>query len=53
MRRLGTESVRRNILISDLLHHIDFIEKASTWLRRMREGALARGGQGRTTSGCR
>src|SRR3990170_523892 len=36
---LGTKSVRRNELIADLLHRIDFIEKAGTGIRRIREEA--------------
>ena len=39
---LGRRSVRRNPLISDLLHRIEFIEKAGTGIRRIREEALAR-----------
>ena len=34
---LGSKSVRRNTLIADLLHRIDFIEKAGTGIRRIRE----------------
>jgi ATP-dependent DNA helicase RecG len=40
---LGTKSVRRNALIADLLHRIDFIEKAGTGIRRIREEARAGG----------
>lgn len=40
---LGTKSVRRNALIADLLHHIDFIEKAGTGIRRIREEARVGG----------
>ena len=36
---LGQVSIRRNPLIADLLHRIDFIEKAGTGIRRIREGA--------------
>ena len=36
---LGRTSVRRNALIADLLHRIDFIEKAGTGIRRIREEA--------------
>lgn len=36
---LGTKSVRRNALIADLLHRIDFIEKAGTGIRRIRAEA--------------
>jgi ATP-dependent DNA helicase RecG len=40
---LGRKSIRRNPLIADLLHRIDFIEKAGTGIRRMREGAVSNG----------
>ena len=40
---LGTISVRRNLLIADLLHRIGYIEKAGTGIRRMREDAERRG----------
>ena len=36
---LGRKSIRRNPLIADLLHRIDFIEKAGTGIRRIRDGA--------------
>ena len=36
---LGRKSIRRNPLIADLLHHTDFIEKAGTGIRRIRDGA--------------
>ena len=36
---LGRKSIRRNPLIADLLHRIDFIEKAGTGIRRIRGGA--------------
>ncbi len=36
---LGTKSVRRNALIADLLHRIDFIEKAGTGVKRIRDEA--------------
>jgi ATP-dependent DNA helicase RecG len=36
---LGRKSVRRNALIADLLHRIDFIEKAGTGIRRIRDQA--------------
>ncbi len=36
---LGRKSVRRNALIADLLHHIDFIEKAGTGIKRIRNAA--------------
>ena len=37
--KLGQVSIRRNPLIADLLHRIDFIEKAGTGIRRIREDA--------------
>jgi len=40
---LGFKSVRRNALIADLLHRIDFIEKAGTGIRRIRAEARAGG----------
>ena len=40
---LGTRSVRRNPLIADLLHRIDYIEKAGTGINRMREAAREHG----------
>ena len=36
---LGEKSIRRNPLVSDLLHRIDFIEKAGTGIRRIRNEA--------------
>jgi ATP-dependent DNA helicase RecG len=39
LAELGTKSVRRNALIADLLHRIDFIEKAGTGVRRIRDEA--------------
>jgi ATP-dependent DNA helicase RecG len=36
---LGRKSVRRNALIADLLHRIDFIEKAGTGVKRIRDEA--------------
>jgi len=36
---LGRKSVRRNSLIADLLHRIDFIEKAGTGVKRIRDEA--------------
>ena len=36
---LGRKSVRRNALVSDLLHRIDFVEKAGTGIRRIRDEA--------------
>ena len=38
---LGHKSLRRNPLVADLLHRIDFIEKAGTGIRRIRDGAKA------------
>ena len=38
---LGRKAVRRNPLVADLLHRIDFIEKAGTGIRRIRDGARA------------
>ena len=38
---LGRMTVRRNPLVADLLHRIDFIEKAGTGIRRIRDGAKA------------
>ena len=36
-------SIRRNALIADLLHRIDFIEKAGTGIKRIRDEARAGG----------
>ena len=36
---LGHVSIRRNPLMADLLHRIDFIEKAGTGIGRIRDGA--------------
>lgn len=36
---LGSKSIRRNALIADLLHRIDFIEKAGTGIKRIRDEA--------------
>lgn len=36
---LGRKSIRRNSLIADLLHRIDFIEKAGTGIKRIRDEA--------------
>jgi ATP-dependent DNA helicase RecG len=36
---LGRKSVRRNVLIADLLHRIGFIEKAGTGIKRIRDEA--------------
>ena len=38
---LGHKTLRRNPLVADLLHRIDFIEKAGTGIRRIRDGAKA------------
>ena len=40
---LGRKSVRRNALIADLLHRIDFIEKAGTGIKRIRDEAREQG----------
>ena len=40
---LGTMSIRRNLLVADLLHRIGYIEKAGTGIRRMRENAERHG----------
>jgi ATP-dependent DNA helicase RecG len=40
---LGHKSIRRNALIADLLHRIEFIEKAGTGIRRMRGDARDQG----------
>ena len=40
---LGRRSVRRNPLVSDLLHRIGYIEKAGTGIRRIREEAERHG----------
>ena len=40
---LGSRSIRRNALIADLLHHIDFIEKAGTGIRRIRNETRVQG----------
>jgi len=40
---LGRKSVRRNPLIADLLHRIEYIEKAGTGIRRMREAVREHG----------
>ena len=40
---LGNKSVRRNALVADLLHRIDFIEKAGTGIRRIRNETRAQG----------
>ena len=41
LAELGHKSVRRNPRVADLLHRIDFIEKAGTGIRRIRDGAKA------------
>lgn len=40
---LGRKSIRRNALIADLLHRIEFIEKAGTGIKRIRDEAHAQG----------
>ena len=40
---LGSKSVRRNALIADLLHRIDFIDKAGTGIRRIRNEVRSQG----------
>ena len=40
---LGHKSIRRNALIADMLHRIEFIEKAGTGIRRIRDEARAQG----------
>ncbi len=40
---LGRKSVRRNALIADLLHRIEFIEKAGTGIKRIRDEAHRQG----------
>ncbi len=40
---LGHKSIRRNALIADLLHRIDFIEKAGTGIRRIRNEVREQG----------
>jgi ATP-dependent DNA helicase RecG len=40
---LGHKSIRRNALIADLLHRIEFIEKAGTGIKRIRDEARAQG----------
>jgi len=39
----GHKSVRRNALIADLLQRIDFIEKAGTGIKRIRDEARVHG----------
>ena len=39
MAELGHKSIRRNPLLADLLHRIDFIEKAGTGIRRIQNDA--------------
>ena len=43
MAELGRESILRNPLIADLLHRIEFIEKAGTGIRRIRDEAREQG----------
>jgi ATP-dependent DNA helicase RecG len=40
---LGRKSVRRNALLADLLHRIDFIEKAGTGIKRIRDEVRQQG----------
>ncbi len=40
---LGRKTVRRNVLIADLLHRIGFIEKAGTGIKRIRDEAHDQG----------
>lgn len=40
---LGRKSIRRNALIADLLHRIEFIEKAGTGIKRIRDETRAQG----------
>jgi len=40
---LGRKSIRRNALIADLLHRIEFIEKAGTGIRRIRDEVREQG----------
>lgn len=40
---LGHKSIRRNALIADMLHRIEFIEKAGTGIKRIRDEARAQG----------
>jgi len=40
---LGHKTVRRNALIADLLHRIEFIEKAGTGIKRIRDEARDQG----------
>jgi len=40
---LGRKSIRRNALIADLLHRIDFIEKAGTGIKRIRDEVREQG----------
>ena len=40
---LGHKSVRRNALIADLLHRIEFIEKAGTGILRMKDAVKEHG----------
>ena len=40
---LGRKSVRRNPLVADLLHRIEFIEKAGTGIRRIRQAVRQHG----------
>lgn len=40
---LGYKSIRRNALIADMLHRIEFIEKAGTGIKRIRDDARDHG----------
>lgn len=40
---LGRKNIRRNALIADLLHRIEFIEKAGTGIKRIRDDARSQG----------
>ena len=40
---LGHKSIRRNALIADLLHRIEFIEKAGTDIKRLLDEARVQG----------
>ena len=40
---LGRKSIRRNALVADLLHRIEFIEKAGTGIRRIRDDVREQG----------
>jgi ATP-dependent DNA helicase RecG len=40
---LGRKIIRRNALVADMLHRIDFIEMAGTGIKRIRDEARAQG----------